>query len=126
MLKRDLEIIEELFNEDKEALEQKVARLVQEQHTDLLFEKESLNELDSTKKQREQFYEKLQLKKAFEQELGDRSAADVMAEIKELRLKNKDLEIELDNRADDHTIERLAKLQREHNQLRNQYADFIE
>ena len=121
---RDLEMKEEIFNEDKEALQQKVERLVQERHDQILFEKQSLEkELDSTKEQREQFYEQLQLKKAFEQELGDRSAADVMAEIKELRLKNKDLEIELENRADDHTIERLAKLNREHSELRNQYAD---
>ena len=37
---------EELFNEDKEALEQKVARLVQEQHADLLFEKREFEKMN--------------------------------------------------------------------------------
>lgn len=121
---RELELEQEIFHENKEALQQKVDRLVQERHDQILFEKKSLEtELRNAQEQREQYYEQLQLKKAFEQELGDRSVGDVMAQINALRQKNTDLEIELDKRADNHTIERLAKIEREHSQLKDQYAD---
>jgi len=111
---RKLKIEQELFEEDKQALDDRVrqfaARVIEQKD----FEIQALNErLDVARLQRDQYAQKVTDLEEFNNRFGEFTPEDVLARLKDLEIEREKLKKELGSRPQVESIQRLDELVRQ-------------